>query len=351
MNDEITIRWNNKILKGFNSATFGVSLDSIAGYFSFGIVDEAILPLQKISLPSHSERIEVYIGETSMLTAFVEKIAPVMVSEGRNITISGRSVTSDLIGSHLPAAMKRSGPVLNVANELLKPFPLIRVEGMPSSEKIDLNASVGAEYWDTLEKLGRRIGRLVWSTGDGVIRIGSSAPAKSRVTISRTNILPGAQAEFNISDIHSEYRVLSETPSTDGGWGSAVKQFITERGKLGRYKPHMIASEQPYTPAEAKARALWESRIRVSRAVTAQVKVKGYLIEANSPLKLNTLINVDYDYLGLNREMLVSGINYLYDDTLGKTMDLSLSLPGSYEPEPLIIKKSSDNLLQRLGWS
>ncbi|RZA19228.1 MAG: hypothetical protein EOP10_19855, partial [Proteobacteria bacterium] len=191
MNDDITIRWNNKILKGFNSAAFGVSLDSIAGYFSFEIVDEAILPLQKISLPSHSEKIEIYIGETSMLSAYVEKITPVMVSEGRKITISGRSVTSDLIGCHLPAAMKRSGPALNVANELLKPFPLIRVEGEASSEKVDLSASLGAEYWDTLEKLGRKIGRLVWSTGDGVIRMGASTPKKSRITISKSNILSG----------------------------------------------------------------------------------------------------------------------------------------------------------------
>lgn len=140
---------------------------------------------------------------------------------------------------------------------------------------------------------------------------------------------------------YSTYRVLGQQPGNDflGAAGAAHVRATATDPAVTRHRPLVVLAEQALDDAEAAERAQWEADVRAARARRVTVQVRGWRERGDTgPLWApGRLAHVDDDWLGLDREMLISAVVYSLDSE-GTRATLSLAPPAAYagriEPDP-----------------
>ncbi len=346
--DSFELRFDNKSLKGFDKATLSLSLDEIAGEFSFKVPNRQGAG-RSLELPEVDKEVQILVGGTIIMRGFVEVVENFANDQDGFISlIHGREVTCDIVDSTITYSKALSGPIDSIISDIVKPYGIKTAAA--SRKKVSITTERGQKVWDTIEILSRKTGDLLWTRGDGIINIGVGPRQKFAKSLAMVNI-KAAHSKFSSHQTFSEYIVMSEKASSADSWGSKTKKSARMKGESKRYRPLIIKGEtSSLDPAEAMKRAEWEASIRVARSAVATITIAGFRI-GSEIAQINRLVEVDHPMIGLRREMLLSSLVFNYSKSEGSVATLGLSLPDAFRPMPADGIKAQKEANKVKGWS
>lgn len=210
--NKVDLYLNGKICSGWTRVNIMRSLESMSGSFELGI---ALRAEDDVSMLAAGAAMVLKINAQTVISGYVDSLKQRIASEEKNITISGRDKTADLIDC---AALHTSGQfrgqnLQQIAETLCKPFGIKviwQATEPKSSDKISVwQIEPGETVFDTLSKLARHKGVMITSNTDGdLVFTDPSKTVVADLTLGE-NLL-----ELDVSDDwsnrFSEYRVIGD---------------------------------------------------------------------------------------------------------------------------------------------
>ncbi|MCD5980518.1 phage baseplate assembly protein [Pseudomonas quasicaspiana] len=284
-------------------------------------------------------RAEVRIGPDLVLTGYV--FATPVSYDANQITrgISGRSRPADLVDS---AAINKPGQwsgqsMQAIVQALAAPYDIQVVSQVAETSQIsDHTIEPGETVFESIDRL-LTLSRLL-STDDERGRVVIIEPGSGGRTFDRLelgeNILKGSMgADF--SGVFSEYRVVGQRKRKDDeeGEDAAEVQAVVTDPRSPRKRVLLIHESGQMTTELADARANWERGNRIGKALMVQYSVQGWRQSNGALWKVNTIVRVVDPLLGLDRDMLISQIEYTLDEG-GTLSNITVGPLEAFLPEP-----------------
>ena len=345
---DVTLTVDGLIYGGWKSVSVRRSIETISGTFSLSVSErwpgqqalKAILPGQKCLVTLD--------GET-VITGYVDDVAPAYSATSHEVSIDGRDVTSDLVDCsaiHSPGEWQglRLEAIVTI---LAKPFGITVTAVTDTGEPFrSFGIEPGETAFEAIERACRM--RAVLATSDGrgglnIIRANKTNGNTSRasVALKRGENILEASGRLSHRDRYSQYIVKGQQPS--GADQIPPEQLAQIRGEATdpgtrRYRPLQIIAEQSVDGASAQDRAIWEANVRAARARRISVVVQGWRERPDGGLwSPNRLVRLSDDWLAIDQDMLIVGVTFSKGDR-GSRTELSLMPPGAFElkaePEP-----------------
>lgn len=340
MNDKnaVTLSVNGLDYCGWKKVSISAGIERQARDFRLGVTWR--WPGQAVEIPvRQGDRCEVRIGEDLVLTGWVFSTPVNYDSRSVERSVSGRSLTADLVDCSAvnEPGQWRGQSVQKVVQALASPYGIKVLSEVPETTKLaDHSIEPGETAFESIDRL-LTLSRLL-STDDAqgrvvIIKPGSAGRAVDRLELGQ-NILTGS-AELDFSGVFSEYRVTGQRSGTDtefGAQASEVKSSVSDP-RAARRRVLLIHESGQMTPDLAQARANWERGSRMGKALTLHYKVQGWR-QSNGALWLaNMIVHVVDPLVGLDRDMLISEIEYVLDES-GTVANITVGPPDGFDPEP-----------------
>lgn len=333
----VTLRVNGMDYCGWKKVRIGAGIERQARDFSLDVTWQWPGQAQEIPI-RQGDRCEVLIGEDLVLTGWI--FATPVRYDARQVTrsISGRSLTADLVDC---SAVNKPGQwkgqsVQRIVTALASDYNIAVRSQVPDTGKLaDHTIEPGETTFESIDRL-LTLSRLL-STDDPrgrlvIIKPGSAGHAVDSLVLGE-NLLSG-EADLDFSGVFSEYRVTGQRSGADGEraeQASEVKAAVTDP-RAARRRVLLIHESGQMTPELASARANWERGNRMGKALTLKYKVQGWR-QSNGALWLpNMLVRIVDPVLGIDRDMLISEIEYSLD--AGTICDITVGPPDGFDPEP-----------------
>lgn len=341
---------NNQIYEGFKNIRLSRSLTSLTGSFEIVLVDKWMTEKKDFDLKPGLE-IACKIGKRPVYKGYIDKFDIVLAPGSRNLTISGRDKTGDLVDcSHIGKNEFNNMKLEAIAKELVRPFGIDVIifadTGAPFTK---FTITQGDSVFKSLEKLAKQRNLLLTSSPEGNLVFEKKAIIRSSTELLEGHNIKSAAISLDNTERFSQYIVKSQaigiigdiTDSTQGK-GQAFDQGI------GRYRPIVILNENQGDGKTAQQRAEWESSLRAAKACVVNVVVVDWIQKDGELWATNQVVHIDCPSIGIKQDMLISKVNFELSEN-GKITELELIRPDAFEFKTKI-KKETDPL-DLLGWS
>jgi prophage tail gpP-like protein len=303
---------------------------------------------------------EIWIGQTAsagtpvgdkVLTGYVDLVDIERDANNAHLTIAGRSKTADLVdcSPDFETTELAGLDLAAVARKVAQPFG-IQVDARDTGPAFQVAAAhKGETAWKLIERLARQRqllvmddpeGRLVLTRlaaeraddelvhpADGLRRIGTKRDASKRFSIYKVKAQAGGTTRW------------AGIGSVDGAAGGDIASAVAhvEGGALDtgvkRYRPKTVLSEGAAKKEGALARAQWEARRNMGRALTVRATRVGWRQKSGKLWTPNTLVRVKVPNANLEAELALSEVTYRKGAD-GTLVELELASPEAFTPEP-----------------
>lgn len=370
MND-LTAKINGNVFSNIVTAKVGRDLETMAGTFDLTIVDQARLNkalLAQIGQPTligpinAGDAIIIMIDNEPILVGTIEQ--PHFAWEAGDITcrIHGRDKTGDLVECAPPPGLPtefRGVDLLYVGNQVCAMF------NIPVTADVDIGAPFDRlsrhkhmTAMAFLESASRQRSILLTSNGIGglvLTRGGTSrAPAPLRIGDNVWRV----EAEYDWTKRFSDYYVMQDkmpgvastpgqtidtvpsdseppdaanvvapTPATaTGTMGHATDPEIT------RYRPTVRLTRSQSGMSSLQEQAEWMCRVAKGNSIPVRLSVRQFRTGPQNTLwRPNQLTAVWEPYSGLDRDMLIAGVEFEKSAAAGSVTHLRLVGPTAYD--------------------
>lgn len=341
----LELRHNGRPYTLWESATFGRSLDSNCGQFSFTSSNPISpdYPLRK------GDRIQCIVNGRAVITGFIERISASGDINGHRLNIQGRDKVCDLIDSSVPDAAKTiSGPIsLKALAERVISALGASIKVIDSSGGIeqftadDLQAATsGQKCMDFLVSFARKRQVYLITNGDGDLVIFKPQGQKSATPLIHRQDDPNNNVKTASLELDDTVRFGSYAVRTQNNVASdpfagydAAAVSITGRSaddeiRASRYLE--IQAEESMTAAECTERANEESNLRRAKGLLYRATLVGDSQVNGSPWDIGSLVDVFDDYNGARGELLMFEINTTVDLGQGSQTEVGCSPADAY---------------------
>ncbi|MTW19356.1 Mu P family protein [Rhodoplanes serenus] len=316
--------------------------------------------IEAAASPAPGLAVTVTIDDEPVLIGWVDDVEPEAGEDGIRVSIAGRDKTGDLID----CAAQPKGPsefkalkLDALVRKLVAPFGLsVRAE-VDVGEKFDRAViDAGETVRSAIEKWARQRAVLVTSDGVGGIVLTRSGRTRGPGDL----IFPGnvirSLGHLSWRERFSDYYVQSQAEkaakldrtaapldATAAPKSEPVKpdKAAEEAGvvitghrrdaAVTRWRPTVSPSRSATYKAPAKTVAEWMARGAKAKSRRIEHTVKGYRGASGGLWRPNQLVFVRDTFVGLNRDMLIAGVVYAYDEREGETTRLSLVGAQAYD--------------------
>lgn len=344
--DAVTLFVNNKVYEGWEDVQITRELNSAASSFDLKVTDKWKQEQEPWRIAA-TNRVHLHIGKKSVLTGFVDKVGSSVGPNSREVTVSGRSLTADLVDCSVTGP--NSYPSLNLkelAEKVIAPFKIpVTFIGDVGSAFDSVVVQQAETVFNLLERhtkqrkilmMPSREGSLIFTTA-GTSR--ASTPLKLGV-----NIISGS-SNYDFSNRFSQYEVKGQDIGflAPGEKSTGALGVATDEG-VPRFRPLVVLPDSTVNDGTGDNRAAYEASLRKAQSLQVSVQVQGWF-QANGDLwDINQIVYVDIGYLGVRRFMLIKKVTYNKSGA-GTTCNIELCLPDAFDFQP---KKKKEN---PLGWA
>lgn len=346
---------DGRIYAGWTEVRVSRGMDRAAGDFTLSVAER--WPGQAEDWPILTfAPVEIRFGADLVLTGYVDRVSPSLSAGGREVKVSGRSKTADLVDC-TPVDVGtefRRATLPAIARALAQPFGIEVVEEVPAGEPFALEAVERTDTaWATIERLARMRGVLATDDAAGRLVLTRTASRRASGALVQGRNVEAASAQINVVKRFSDYIVLSQQPGAaaldregDGdtedeeeaerpGAGSAPGiEAVARDPDVPRFRPRVLRAEGNGGAADARARAKWAASTARGQALQASVTVAGWRQPDGRLWQANELVKVVIPYLRLDHEMIIMEITHLLSPSSGRTTELTLCPPEALTPEP-----------------
>ncbi|QCP50153.1 hypothetical protein FAZ95_13780 [Trinickia violacea] len=352
--------------------------------------------------PGASARL--FIDGTLVCTGYVDALEIQIGETEHTVNISGRSKAGDLIDSStvVPGGNFRGADAMSIISAIVKPYGIgihtdpesdapsrvanarfngkgaaivkktskggkgksgtgARSAGRQRIGNFEINQ--GEKAYDTIQRLCKLSGLLVFSRPDGDLQIARSGSDRYSFALPHVK---HAAAKFDWTKRFSQYIAKGQQSDPDFGnvgsaavvWTNAqhaayvkkaqahlapsatvndpaIANYTSPTGKTTtRYRPCIVRPEGPTDPGVTLERAQWQMSRDYGESVNLKVTVQGFHAPDGSLWQVNRLIRVTDDRLNLDHELLIASVEHRKDAS-GTVTEMELAPQGAYTPEPV----------------
>lgn len=256
-----------------------------------------------------------------------------MSSTERQIEVSGRDNTSDLIDcSHTGSKreFKTKQSVLSVFKEILSQFNIdVKCELLPVPIVENIKIDPGESVFEVLEKIARKLGLILQSSGSGDLVITKISEEYSNIDLRDGIDFLESYSSFNHENCFSHYILKGRDDH------HKPIQVELKDGNIKRYRPLEIINSGVISEEEAKKKLKWELTVRQARATEFFASVQGWTIN-QKPWMPNHIYKICAPSNGIKDELLLLKSCEFYFNEEGTTTELGFSKAGSFKLEPKI---------------
>lgn len=326
---------------GWTSLRLSRGIEQVSGSFELSVT-ERFEGLAKPRPIRRGQKATVSIDGTTVITGYVDVVAPSYDAATHSLTVSGRDATGDLVDC---AAICTSGvykgrTLAQIATDLAKPFKVpVVVHTAVGAPFPEWRIEPGETVMESLDRAARYRGVLLLSDGLGNLVITQPGSGKAPATLKLGENILQAQGHSSLQQRFAEYIVKAQQAGNDMLFGSTASQ-PTGRAldtAVGRYRPTMIIAEDQANSGTCKTRAEWQRTVSAARGDQVVYTVNGWL--ANGALwQPNTLVQVVDSFLGIDEQRLISQVDFTLDDQGERT---EVTVVGRHAYDPLKIPQPS----------
>jgi prophage tail gpP-like protein len=364
-----TLTVGGMTLSRWTSVQCGRNLRDIAGSFTVEYRDsgrEALAfdpdldPFPRFPVVMQGQPCSVAIDGTTVLTGYIDEVDAAWEGSSMTCSITGRDKTGDLVD----CAAVPSGPVewrncntLQIAQAIAKPF------GITARTDVAINSifplfGVDADEvaLSAIEKAARQSALLVLSDGVGGLLLTRGGSSRAPAPLTRPGNIQGGGVKASWAERFSDYYVIGQTNTsvtrkaqvplmtlatdpTDGSTfpvetstTSTTTESVTTKmlghaidPAITRYRPTVRSVKTQSGGASVQDQAEWALRVAKGMGYTLNYKVLDWRAGASNALWLpNALSHVTDPFVGIDQDMLISGVTYRYDGT-GEFTQLELA--------------------------
>lgn len=331
---EIELSVSGRIFGGWTAMTVTRSMESAVGTFTLSVSERwPSNPTQRPIRPGASA--VVLLDGQTVITGFVDTVRIGLTGDSHTIQVRGRDAALDLVDSapDLDPGEWSGLTVLEVAKALAEPF------GIKVSADVDVGApfqkvalNPGQRAWELIEELCRYRALLPVSDGLGGLRLTRAGLGRAVTPLVEGGNILRASADFSWTDRYSDYVVKGQTQGSDEFFGDAAAAPVghARDAEIKRHRPFLVIASSGVDEQQARDRARWEASVRAGRGARATITVQGWTQEDGSLWPVNSRVAVRSPTLGLDREMLISGVTNSLDEE-GTLTRLSVVRPDAFE--------------------
>ncbi len=355
--DRVTLRIGKVRLTAFASVAIGHDLDSIASTFTVHCLDDARLRRAlfvhlatwqaAIGPLGPGQACTVEIDGTPVLVGWIDAIKGRWTGDSLTCEISGRDKTGDLVDCMpLPdgPAEFRNIDLLGIAKAVCQPFGIaVRAETDIGAPFDRLSFQIHETALSALEKAARQRAVLVTSDGVGGLLLTKSGTTRGPAPLEIGGNVQAMQFDLNWERRFSDYYIKGQSANgrlglaaldashAAGADDAAVTPSATGRGhvlmtghardpEIGRYRPTVRTVRTQSAMDSVQVQAEWLLRVSKGRADQRHYHVLDWRDGRDRGLWLPNQIVAVYDpYIGIDGDMLIAGVRYLFDEHGART--------------------------------
>lgn len=331
--NEVHAKINGRIFTGWSGANIQVSIDDAVSAFSvsapYATTNEQ---LRLACKPFGYTEISVYVGNTLVLTGFIEKVALSSAPDSNTVTLTGRSKTALLVDCSIPTdLLSVAGLTLEqMAREFCGPFG-IHVKIDEDTKKInDAKPEPGTSFMEFLKSQADAQGYIITDNeyGDLVFRKKAAYTGEPVMTLREgEGYFTGGSAEYDGSERFNSYLVMAQIS------GRAKEQYDVEDRGVPMFRPKIIVqSECEFGSVQAAAE--WERALAFSRSVSVSTSVAEWRTPDGHLWNRGDIVSLYAPSLHIIREspFVVASVNFTIDSG-SRATGLTLTLPETYSGE------------------
>ena len=300
---------------------------------------------------------EIFAGADRLMTGYVDRYAASGSATTHSVRITGRSKTMDLIDC-MPdiASGQFSGYTLAaIARAIAAVFGIEVVVQTPHADRTIPNANLepAETAWAFLERLCRLVGVLATDDEHGRLVLTNVGETKALGALvygrNITNYSGGPSGEKR----WSHYILKGQAGIGGGGGGGALwsgaggiyspgapagavqtaQRVETRDPDVPRYRPHIGLAESQMTLDQMRHRVEWQKRFAFGQSIAATITVPGWRQPNNTLWRVNQMVAVDCEMLGVKQDLLISAITWSLSEA-GHETEFTLNPPAAFEPDP-----------------
>jgi len=342
--DAVTVFIDNKIFHGFQTVKVSKSIDSIANSFSMS-VDDRFQETDEAWVLKPGAEIKINIGDERVITGFIETLSTSYGEGSRSYNIAGRSKSADLIDCSAKDQTEFTNvTIAQLAEQLVAPFGLkVFLSVDPGEAFAKYSVKQGESVFEAINRAARTLGFFWVSTREGNIRLTRAGRARATSELHQDVNMKSGSLQMDNSKRFSEYIVKGQIGASDnfnGALASGGKGTATDAG-ITRFRPLVMIAENSVDTAKAIIRAQWEASTAVAKAFELNTTVEGWRQADGILWGINQIVKVRSRLLGIDRDMLITGVDHSQDVSGGTITGITLTRPDAYTPDP--IKKEEDD--------
>jgi prophage tail gpP-like protein len=370
VSDHLTAKINGMVFDNIVTAKVGRDLEQLAGTFEMTIVDQARLShslLAQIGQPrpngpiNPGDAITILIDDEPVLVGTIEQ--PHFAWEAGDITchIHGRDMTGDLVECAPPPELPtefRNVDLLHVASQVCAKFKI----------PVTADVSVGAPFDRLtrhkhmtaiafLESGSRQRSILLTSNGIGGLVLTRGGTGRAPEALSIGDNVWRVETEYDWTKRFSDYYVMQDKmPKASSAPGMLISDVpddsepddepdavaptpATATGTMGhatdpeitRYRPTVRLTRSQSGMSSLQEQAEWMCRVAKGLSIPVRLTVLGFRAGPKQALwRPNQLAGVWEPYSGLDRDMLIAGVEF-EKTSAGDMTHLRMVGPSAYD--------------------
>lgn len=290
----------------------------------------------------------IFNFEHTILSGFIVDKERTISERANVLRVSGNDRLVDLV--ECSAIVKSQtwfkARLTKIIKDILKPFNIsleassVSLSNDPIIERFTIPS--GENAFDAIEKLCRVYAILPMSNelGDLVLGYAANPLQRTSVNLEYGVNIKAISERISLGDRFSEYTYLGQQSGFGKKWNKQMLQSSGRSFDIGveRYRPKIFISENRSGSGELEKRASWEAQVRSGRSEKYIVTVKGWYQTSNGipirPWVYNERVILKCDKFGIDKERLITRVEYILDDSVGEICVLTLKHPDIFKKDP-----------------
>lgn len=300
-------------------------------------------------IPAPGASCAILIGSDLVVTGYVDRQTIQYEAEAHNIRLSGRGKTQDLVDCSAEWSQNGGniqGTALMVAKALALPYGIAVEMGSgvdPGEYAYGSSLNYGQAAAEIIQAFARNAGLLAYEDSRGRLILDRIGSGRAGGGIALGHNVESATIENSATERYSEIVCCSEAMNTLGELGGDdFYERVTDSG-VSRHRLKYVVVE-PVTPDPQKflvKHARWEMARRIGESAAMRVTVSGWRDAKGALWRPNTQVDVNVAGNQAGSPLVIAQVTFRRDMQRGTTTDMTLVLPGTFAPEPVVLQPAA----------
>ena len=336
--DIVTLTVNGNDYSGWKAVRIEAGIERISRSFDVSIT------ISWPGAPTDTPRIQkgdacvVKIGADVVCTGYVDATPISYDASGVTLGIKGRSKTGDLVDCAATGAAQFRGLAAEaVVEKLAGQYGLSVINQTVTGAVItDHQIQQGESVFESLDRIMKARQVLMTDDGSGNVVITQAGHGGNAVDSLAVGVnIFSASANFDYSDVYTNYQVKGAKSGTDDSFGASAAQSVgnATSAVLARQRTLIIKQTGQADSGTCQQRADFEARYRAAKAQEARYKVIGWRQSDGSLWLPNLTVRIDDPVMNVHASLLIGEVIYTLDES-GQFAELLVVPPDAFLTDP-----------------